>query len=586
MNNIFSRVQDFKDKHFKHEKSVKKEIEAKRHPAIMKNIRDILSAGVEMFGDHPLYVFKRNGQENRVTYREFRDMVNYVGTGFSNYGLMGKTVAVIGDCCPEYLATYHAAVAGNGVIVPIDHDLSEEAIVGFLNWSEAEAIVYTEAFNGKLLKLADQLSTVKYFIPAYGETQEGDNILPMSTLIECGRRALKKGDRSFIDCKPIMEKMSVLLFTSGTTGTSKGVMLSHRNLIAAINASVQSTEYDDDDVLVDLLPLHHSYEMTCGQLAASACGMTIYVNDGIKNTMRTINAAKPTLLVVVPLYIETMRKRIWNEIDKKGMRKKVELAMKLSDTAMGVGLDLRDKIFAQIRNSLGGNLRSIVCGGAPLDPDLVREFDRFGIAIFEGYGITECAPLVAFNRAGKRRPGSVGQPVYGCMVRIDNGGGNEPGEILVKGDNVMMGYYKNEEATREVFTEDGWFKTGDIGYIDSDNYVYITGRKKNVIILSNGKNVFPEELEEHLSREDIVSETVVVARKKYQSEDVVITAIIYPDPELTKGMSSDEEFAAVKEAVNRVNKKLPVYKQIHDIEIRDTEFEKTTTKKIKRFLVK
>ena len=586
MNNIFSRVQDFKDKHLKFEKAVKKEIVAKRRPAIMKNLRDILSNGVEMYGEHPLYVFKRNGQQVTVTYREFRDMVNYVGTGFANVGLMGKTVAVIGDSCPEYLAAYHAAVSGNGVIVPIDHDLSEEAIIGFLNWSEAEALVYTEAFNGKIFKIADKVPTVKYFIPVYGETEENEKILPMPTLIEKGRHALKHGDRSFIDLKPVMEQMSVLLFTSGTTGTSKGVMLSHRNLIAAINASVQSTEYDDEDVLVDLLPLHHSYEMTCGQLAASVCGITLYINDSIKNTIRTINAAKPTSIVVVPLYVETMRKRIWNEIDKKGLRKKVELAMKLSDASMAVGLDLRDKIFAQIRNSLGGNLRSIVCGGAPLSPELIREFDRFDIAIFEGYGITECAPLVAVNRAGKRRPGSVGQPVYGCMVRIDNGGGNDPGEILVKGDNVMMGYYKNEEATREVFTEDGWFRTGDIGYIDSDNYIYITGRKKNVIILSNGKNVFPEELEEHLSHEDIVAETVVVARKKYQSEEVVITAIIYPDPELTKGMSSDEEFAAVKEAVNRVNKKLPVYKQIHDIEIRDTEFEKTTTKKIKRFLVK
>lgn len=561
-------------------------LKAKRKPPIFTTLRDVLTYGARQFGDKALYFYKREKKQLTLSYKEFESMVEGFGTGLFGRGLGGAVIAVIGDGCPEYMAAYHAAVESNGVIVPLDHDIADAEIINFLRLCKARAVVYTERFNGRIAEWKDELPNVELFIPICGEaeTVSREDIAAFSTITEEGIAQLKKGSRAFIDCKPVMDKMSALLFTSGTTGTSKGVMLSHRNLVCALNGSLQAMEYDDSNTFVDFLPLHHSYEITCCQFGVAGCGGTMLINDSLKNTMRNISAFRPDTLIVVPLYVETMYKKLWAEIDRRGLHMKVRAAMVISDAMLAVGIDKRDEIFAEVRAALGGNLRSIVCGGAPLSPRLIKEFASFGIFLIEGYGITECAPLIAVNRPGYTRIGSVGQPVLGCEVRIDAPDGGSSGEILARGGNVMLGYYDNEDATRAVFTDDGFFRTGDIGYIDADGYIYITGRKKNVIILSNGKNVFPEELEEHLSREPIIAESVVLARVDARGEPE-ITAVIYPDPALTKDMNGENRFKAVKEAVNSVNRELPVYKQIHGIELRDTEFEKTTSKKIKRYLV-
>jgi len=561
-------------------------LKAKRKPEPYNSLRDVLLYGANNFGDKNLYTYRRDKKECSLSYKGFLDMVESFGTGLSLKGLMGTVVAVIGDGCPEYMATYHAVVESNGVIVPLDRDIAESEIINFLNRAKASAVVYTENFNGRIASWKERLPNLKYFIPVFGdsETIKRDDIIPFAEIQSMGKKALEEGNRSFVDCEYIMDKMSALLFTSGTTGTSKGVMLSHRNIVCALNASIQSMECDETNTFVDVLPLHHSYEITCGQLGIAGTGGSMYINDSLKNTMRNITSFRPNTLMVVPLYVETMHKRIWAEIDKKGKRKLVRTAMALSNILLKFGIDKRDDFFAEVRNALGGNLRSIVCGGAPISPQLIKDFFSFGIILIEGYGITECAPLVAVNRPGAARDGSVGTPVMGCEVKIDKKPDEETGEILVRGGNVMLGYYENEEATREVFTEDGFFRTGDIGYIDQDGYIFITGRKKNVIILSNGKNIFPEELEEHLSRESIIAESVVLARTDDKGE-LEITVIVYPDPELTKDMTEEEKSAAVKNAVNNVNRQLPVYKQIRGIELRNTEFEKTTSRKIKRYLV-
>ncbi|MBQ8401678.1 MAG: AMP-binding protein, partial [Clostridia bacterium] len=311
---------------------------------------------------------------------------------------------------------------------------------------------------------------------------------------------------------------------------------------------------------------------------------------------RNLANYKPNSEMLVPLFVETMYKRVWNEIDKKGMRQKVETAIRVSNGLRKVGIDMRSKFFAQITNAFGGNLKVIVCGGAPLSPQLIRDFDAFGITILEGYGITECAPLVAVNRMGKGRLHSVGTAVEQCQVRIDTSGndrqeediaeyGYPTGEICVQGENVMLGYYRNEEATKAVFTDDGWFRTGDIGYMDRDGYIYITGRKKNLIIFSNGKNVYPEEIEEYLSRIPDIQESVVLGRENAQGE-VVITALIYPDYTRFEGKDKSGIFDAIKSQITDLNRTLPAFKQIREIEIRDTEFERTTSRKIKRYTVK
>lgn len=568
-------------------------------PKEIKSLRDLVETSAELYGDKILYIYKRGEARYSFSYNDYRRDLYRLGEGMSRIGLMGRTVAVIGESCPEYMTAYIAAVSGGGVIVPLDRDLGHAEIARFADLSGAEAVFYTEQFNDVLPSLAEQMPQVRYFIPIApaegsdttdGSSSAGDAvILPYSELLALGDKAMEEGDRSFLDydCTADMSQMSALLFTSGTTGTSKGVMLSHANLVASVNAASRGTIFGPDNTFVDLLPMHHSYEVTCGHLGAANLGGTVYINDSLKNTLRSITTFKPDSLIVVPLYVETMHKRIWAEIARKGMTRRVRALMKASSAMHRAGIDIRRKLFKQILDGLGGNLRYIICGGAPLSPELVRDFDAFGIEICEGYGITECSPLIAVNRHGKVRLRSVGQPVVNCEVRIADPSADGTGEIEARGRNVMLGYFENEEATAEVFTEDGWFRTGDVGCMDADGYIYITGRKKNIIILSNGKNIFPEEIEEHLYTSPLIGECVVIGRKN-SAGDTRITAVIYPSDEAVEleGKSEEEKLALIRDAVNTINRSLPVYKQVRDVELRSEEFEKTTTRKIKRFLVK
>lgn len=568
-------------------------------PKEIKSLRDLVETSAELYGDKILYIYKRGEARYSFSYNDYRRDLYRLGEGMSRIGLMGRTVAVIGESCPEYMTAYIAAVSGGGVIVPLDRDLGHAEIARFADLSGAEAVFYTEQFNDVLPSLAEQMPQVRYFIPIApaegsdttdGSSSAGDAvILPYSELLALGDKAMEEGDRSFLDydCTADMSQMSALLFTSGTTGTSKGVMLSHANLVASVNAASRGTIFGPDNTFVDLLPMHHSYEITCGHLGAANLGGTVYINDSLKNTLRSITTFKPDSLIVVPLYVETMHKRIWAEIARKGMTRRVRALMKASSAMHRAGIDIRRKLFKQILDGLGGNLRYIICGGAPLSPELVRDFDAFGIEICEGYGITECSPLIAVNRHGKVRLRSVGQPVDNCEVRIADPSADGTGEIEARGRNVMLGYFGNEEATAEVFTEDGWFRTGDVGCMVADGYIYITGRKKNIIILSNGKNIFPEEIEEHLYTSPLIGECVVIGRKN-SAGDTRITAVIYPSDEAVEleGKSEEEKLALIRDAVNTINRSLPVYKQVRDVELRSEEFEKTTTRKIKRFLVK
>lgn len=567
---------------------MKKNVE-RQIPKTVTDLLQLVRTGAESFGEKDIYVYQENKQEKHLSYRENYERVLWFGTALCHYDLAGKKIAVVGDTHPSYMTAFFATIASNSTIVPLDKDLNDDALIDFMNIAEVSAVIYTASFNRRLINYADRLPTVKYFIPIIDEGEDcaKDNVIAFNELLEIGRMLYEGGNTAFTDIEPDLDHLAAILFTSGTTGTSKGVMLTHRNFVAATNGSDQSmTQFNRKNVFVDCLPMNHSYEITCGQLAIQNLGATMVINDSIKNVLRNFVKYKPNALMLVPLYVETMYKKIWSEIDKKGMKKKVRTAMKISDALLKVGIDMREKFFSQITGALGGNLKIIVVGGAPMRPEIISDFRSFGIYILEGYGITECSPLVAVNRLGSERPHSVGPAVECCQVRIDKQPGEETGEIVVKGENVMVGYYNNPEATAAVFTDDGWFKTGDIGYMDKDGYIYITGRKKNVIILSNGKNVFPEEIEEHLSdRADVIGESVVLGRPNASGE-TVITAVIYSNPDFSKDKTKEEVEAAVREAVTEVNKSLPVYKQVRDTELRDTEFEKTTTRKIKRFLVR
>ena len=568
---------------------------------MITDILNLVTSTADDYGDKDLYVYIEDKQEKHFSFNDNRETVLNFGEGIVKLGLRGTNIAVVGDTHPYYMTAFYSVIASNSTIVPLDKDLGDDALVDFMNIAEVTALVYTEKFNDRVRNYVGKIPTLRYFIPIHpsSEGETADGFISFDDVMKLGKESRDGGSREFEDTQPDLSRTAAILFTSGTTGTSKGVMLSHENFVAATNSSTHSMQYDDDNFFVDCLPMNHSYEITCGQLAMTAIGGGKMINDSMKNTLRNFAKYKPNALCLVPLYVETMYKRIWAEIDKKGMRKTVRRMMKVSDGLLKIGIDMRDKFFGQITGALGGNLRSIVVGGAPMNANIIKDFNSFGIFILEGYGITECSPLVAVNSPGEERYGSVGKPVMWCEVKIDKASpDDETGEILVKGKNVMQGYYKNPEATAEVFTDDGWFRTGDIGYIDKDGYIFITGRKKNVIILSNGKNIFPEELEEHLAdRSDVIGESVVIGRKNESTGETAITALIYPNPEFAKDKTPEEVEGAVpaaavektKEvvaAVEEVNKSLPQYKHMTSVELRDTEFEKTTTRKIKRYLLK
>ena len=552
------------------------------------SIRNLIEGNAQAYGDKAQYVYKNKKTEISFSYNDSLDAFNAIGTAFAGLGLSGKTIAVIGETHPLYVMTYYATVAGNGVIVPLDKEITEEEIFNFINLSGAEAVVYTSQFNNVLAPEAEKIPGVKYFIPIDGEGEncESKKVLSMQSVLDFGHAALSAGNTAFLDIEPDLEKVCAIIFTSGTTGTSKGVMLCERNLVAAGNSASQLiTMVNMDTSLLSVLPINHTYEMTCSHIASGNKGTTTYINDSLKYVARNMQKAQPSALVLVPLFVETLAKRIWSNIESKGMTDKVRKGMKLTGALRKLGIDVRKKVFAEIHSAFGGNLSTIISGGAKLDPDYIRDFDAFGIEILEGYGITECSPLVAVNTPKAKRLGTVGKSVPGCTVKTDAPDGHSEGELLVKGDNVMLGYFNNPEATAEVFTEDGWFKTGDIGTIDKDGFIAITGRKKNIIILSNGKNIYPEEIEQYLAKIEDIAECVVIG-KENESGDVVITAVIYPNMDRYKDAQMQEIHDDLKAKINEVNKQLPIFKQIREIQLRDTEFEKTPSRKIKRYKVK
>ena len=566
-------------------------------PREIKDLRDMVQTSAAFFGDKDLYVYKEDKQEVHFSYNQLRDEVERFGTALNVLGIDEGRVAVIGETSAKVTVTYLGTVNAGGVIVPLDRELTEDQIPEFIERAECDMVVYSASFNGIITKMAAKMPHVKYYIPMKGE-DEVDHSLPSAPVVmqfdevlKLGEQALNEHNNSYYLHKIDLDKMCAIIFTSGTTGTSKGVMLSMRNLVAAADASCKGVPYDSKTRLVSVLPQHHTYEMTCSHLAVINLGASEYINDSLKYTMRNFQNYKPTALVLVPLFVETVYKKIWDNIRKKSMEKKVRGLMKFSDTLLKMGIDLRGVFFKEIQAALGGEVKSMICGGAPISPQILKDFYSFGIVIFEGYGITECAPLVAVNPNGAARFGSAGKPVHDEKVRIDKDPAEDFGEIVVKGPNVMLGYYKDEAATKAAFTHDmknfdnnGWFRTGDIGYIDNDGYIFITGRKKNVIILSNGKNVFPEELEEHLSHDPRIAESVIIGRE--QNGETIITALVHPDYEKFEGKSDDEIAAEIKEAVNDVNRTLPSFKHMTAVEVMKDEFEKTTSKKIKRYLYK
>ncbi len=560
------------------------------------SIRDMLDYTASSYGDAILYRYFVEGSEiGEISYRQFREQVDCLGTALAARGLRTATIALLSESRPEWMTAFCAVVCGGGVVVPMDKELQDEQICNFLNRASVEAVFCSNRYALKLRSYRDQLPSLKYIID-FDNASEGDSEgidEDYSHLLLKGNLLISDGYVEYTKARFDTSKPCTLLFTSGTTGTSKGVLLSQDNLTACIYHSVNMVNIHRGDVLFSVLPLHHTYELVCGELSALCLGATICFNNSLKYFMRNIKIFQPTAMVLVPLFLSTIYKKICEEIHKKNRDRLVKGAVVVTKALRHVGIDLRGAVFSEVLNALGGKLKNIICGGAPMDPELVDRFGEFGIGVCQGYGISECSPLVCVVPYTAMKFGSVGLPAYGTQVKIvqtDESGRelDAPayaiGEICVKSAQVMIGYYEDEEATAAAFNNEGYFRTGDYGYLDEDGYLFITGRKKNIIILSNGKNVYPEEIEEYLYKIDLIKECVVLARQQQDADDL-ITAVIYPDFEKLKDQSDEEVIAAIKAEVAKVNKKLPTFKQVRNIELRKTEFEKTTTKKIIRYKV-
>ena len=545
---------------------------------------------LEAHGDKVLYRYYADAtcrKINDMTYKTFTQNVKHIAAAFQTLGLAGKRIAIIGDTSPAWVASYLATVAGGSVAIPMDKELQFSEILGFLSASEADAIVYSKGFNAKFDEVVGSHDSVKYFIPvdpADMPSREAEGVIPFDRLLAMGKEVQEYDFPTISDTN----RMAEMLFTSGTTGTSKCVMISEKNILAAMNSACETVEFFPEDTIVSVLPIHHTYELCC-MLAGMNYGMTVGINDSIKHALKSFANYAPTGLVLVPLFLETMYKRIWDEAERKGKAKTLRFGLKLSHFLRTFGIDIRKKLFGEILAAFGGRLCKVVCGGAPLNPEIVSKFDEFGVTIMEGYGITECSPLISVNPYFALKRNSVGPAVPCCTVRIDDAKKNDKGfmegEIVVKGDNVMLGYYRNDAENAKAFTEDGWYRTGDIGYMDADGYIFITGRKKSVIVLENGKNVFPEEVEEYLGRISGILESVVVGRTN-EDGHVTLTAIVVPDPTLFPGLSQAEIEEKIKADIHQMNKKLVAFKQVKAVEFRAEPFEKTTSRKIKRHLVK
>ena len=568
----------------------------------LKSIYDLFERGSKLYGAHPLYRFNKE-KDNMVTvnYDEYLTFLQKMTLAFEELGVRDQKVVVVGETSVQWITTYVATVTSGGVIVPLDPGILADEMINFINLSEAKVVVYSKTFAKLFEERGNELTTVEMFVETDKSTftltteepYEASRYTSFNNALALGEYLYANlGEGGFVLPEQDIEKLSVLLFTSGTTGTSKGVMLSQKN-ICAVMKGIEPTlnVLTKDDSVMSVLPIHHTYEMSAGILAPMIYGMTINISDGIKYVAKNMKQFQPTIMTLVPLFAATLYKTIMKSVKKQGKEKTLKTGVKISNFLLKLHVDLRKKLFGQVLEALGGRLKYFVVGGAALNPEIVDSFKSLGIHISQGYGITECAPLISVIDLKDYNPASCGKAMLGVEVRIDKENPDDlTGEIVVRGENVMLGYYNAPELTAEVIDEEGWFRTGDYGYVDEKGYIYITGRKKNIIIASNGKNVFPEEIEEYIDGISLVEEVVVVGRDEKKNGEVDIVAIVVPNAEECEAQGitdNDEEiYNRIYAQITEVNKKLVPYKHINKLEIRKEPFEKTAARKIKRFLVK
>ena len=552
------------------------------------HLKEMIQESARLYGDNTAFLVKdeKGGAYREITYGKFQEDIDALGTKMMEMGLKDKKIAIIGENCYPWMVAYYATVNGVGVSVPLDKELNENEIHNLMNTANCEAVFFTEAYSHYFNEFP-----VKYKIQmkAYEKEpdQETKGIL-FKDWVENGKTLLDGGNTSFQDSEIDPHEMKMILFTSGTTDIAKGVMLNHHNIVSNIMDGSRIVKVHETDRTLSILPIHHTFESTMGTGMILYAGASIAFCEGLKYIAKNMEEAKVSILVGVPLIFESIYDKIWKQAEKTGKAKTLRKAIQWNKSLKGMGLDMSRRLFKTVHKKFGGNLRMIVSGAAPIDPNVIRGFEDLGLKVLQGYGLTECSPLISgtpdFSDTYKKA-GSVGLCVHSGAIQIVDQDEDQIGEILYAGPNVMMGYYNLPEKTEEVL-KDGWFHTGDLGFLDDHGWLYITGRKKNVIVTKTGKNIYPEEVEYYINRNKYIQESLVHGILD-DNEDTLVSAQVRPDydviyEEFGENMDEGQIHALIKKVIGDINEKLPIYKRVRNFSVRREEFIKTTTKKIKR----
>ena len=555
------------------------------------DLKQMLESSVELYADRVAFQVKDQvgGPYRGIQYKQVKEDVDALGTALISLGLKDKNIAVIGENRYEWAISYLAVVCGTGVVVPLDKELPSWELEQLVKEADAECVIYSNKYESTFQTIKAKGETKLFRLINMDAEISDEERLSQKEIIEAGKVLMENGNREFLDAQIDRDKMSILLFTSGTTGIAKGVMLSHGNIVEDLMASPTLLQVVPEDVFFSILPIHHTYECTDGFLMPIYRGASIAYCEGLKYIVKNLGEARPTIFLGVPLIIESLYKKIWQNAKKSGKAKFLKRMIAINRKTKKLGIDLAPFFFKKITDIFGGRMKVIICGGAAIDPDILQGIRDFGINAVQGYGLTECAPICALNPDKYPKNDAAGYPPPGFEIKIDHPDTETGvGEICAKGGNVMLGYYKDPESTAAVL-RDGWFHTGDMGYLDQDHFVHITGRIKNVIITKNGKNVYPEELENYLGKIPYVEECLVWGKNSEETGETIIFASIRADYDEIKdalGESfTDEQVAElIWKEIDVLNTKLPLFKRIKKIDVRKEEFEKTTGKKIKRFV--
>ena len=551
---------------------------------VVSDLKDMLNKTRELYGDRPGYKIKlEEGKYQVYTHNEIRDMIDYLGTALINLGLKDKRIAVIGENRYEWELAYLSVVCGTGTVVPLDKSLPANELEELVERSEVEAIFYSKKYEEIVEKIKySEKNKLKHLISMDSDIHK-EGIYSQKELIEKGKEFVEAGHRSFIDAKINPEEMSIMLFTSGTTSKSKVVALSHKNMVSNVMDFASVLDIDSSDRILSFLPLHHVFECTVGMLYSLYIGAQRSFCEGIRHIVENLNEYQITFASFVPAIYESMHKTIIKNLEKEG---KLEAVRKLMEANKDKTMAEKKEIFKDIHNVFGGQIKLFVSGAAALEKEIEEDFRAWGVNLCQGYGLTETSPVIGVETNENFRVGSIGKPLPHIQAKIEDANEEGMGELVVKGPNVMLGYYNDEEATKEVL-EDGWFRTGDLAKIDEDGYIFICGRKKSVIVLKNGKNIFPEEMEALVNKIEGVKESFIFGKQQSDDkDDIKINVKIIFDREIMqeayKVTTDDEIYKVLAEKVKEVNQIMPKYKAIRGILISEEPLLKTTTSKIKR----